>query len=502
MGKARDVLSGIIAAVLALGIGQLAAAFVSPASAPVLAVGSWLIDLAPKWAKDWAIRNFGTNDKTFLVALVAVVLVVLAGASGVVARKNLRIGLFLFVALGIVGAWAAVDQSGASWLDALPSLLGAAAACYLLSKFMAISVEKEPTSLARRDFLRVAGLGIGVAAFAGLGGELLPNITQSAEKSRAKVVLPQAKVAAPEIPAAAELPVSGISPLLTPNSDFYRIDTSLTVPNISTDEWRLTIHGQVDKPIQLSYADLLKMDLTEHVSTLSCVSNEVGGDLIGTAKWLGVPLKTILRQAGIKAGADQLVSRSSSGDLTIGTPTGQVMDGRDALLAIAMNGEPLPLQHGFPVRMIVPGLYGYTSATKWVTDIEATTMNAYNAYWAQRGWAQQATVKTESRIDVPQSGASVSAGTVAVAGVAWATHRGISGVQVRVDSGAWQDATLAAEVGTDVWRQWKFAWIATSGTHQLQARAIDGSGDVQTGDLADPAPNGATGWHTITVSVK
>jgi DMSO/TMAO reductase YedYZ molybdopterin-dependent catalytic subunit len=306
---------------------------------------------------------------------------------------------------------------------------------------------------------------------------------------------------APPPPPGADLRITGLSSFITPNDHFYRIDTALFVPSVAADTWSLRIHGMVDREIRLDYRQLLARPLIERDVTLTCVSNEIGGPYISTARWIGAPLKDLLDEAGVRAGATQIVSRSADG-FTVGTPTALATDGRDAMLAVAMNGEPLPLEHGFPVRMIVPGLYGYVSATKWIVDIELSTFAAFDAYWVQRGWAQQAPIKTESRIDTPRDGARVPAGQVAVAGVAWAQHRGVDRVEVRVDDGPWQAAELAQEDTVDTWRQWVFRWDAPAGGHTLSVRATDGGGTLQVERPAEPFPDGATGDHTIVVTVS
>jgi DMSO/TMAO reductase YedYZ molybdopterin-dependent catalytic subunit len=302
------------------------------------------------------------------------------------------------------------------------------------------------------------------------------------------------------VPAGAELGLRDLSPFRTSNADFYRVDTALVVPQVSTDDWKLRVHGMVDREIELDFAALLKRDLIERDITLTCVSNEVGGPYAGTARWLGAPLADLLREAGIRPGADQLLSRSVDG-MTIGTPTAVVMDGRDAMLAVGMNGQPLPATHGFPVRMVVPGLYGYVSATKWVIDLEVTTFAKAKPYWVRRGWAAKAPIKTMSRIDTPRPLQQVKAGKVAVAGVAWAQHRGVDAVEVRVDEGPWQNARLADVPSVDTWRQWVFAWDAEPGSHTLEVRATDRSGKAQPAKRAAPFPSGATGWHSTVVTV-
>jgi DMSO/TMAO reductase YedYZ molybdopterin-dependent catalytic subunit len=351
----------------------------------------------------------------------------------------------------------------------------------------------------RRRFL-LAAIGTASAAVVagGLGRVLRARFQVDA--ARAALVLP--RPTSPAVPAGAEaaVAVEGAEPYVTPNGRFYRIDTALVVPQLSPDVWRLRIGGMVDRELTLTYDELVARPMVERIVTLACVSNEVGGRLVGNARWLGVPLADVLHEAGVRPGADQLVSRSYDG-WTCGTPTAAVLDGRDALLAVGMNGEPLPLSHGFPVRMVVPGLYGYVSATKWVTELELRTFADFDAYWVRRGWAAQAPIKTMARIDVPRSGASVGAGTVAVAGVAWAPHRGIQAVEVQVDEGDWQPAELAAEPTVDGWRQWVLPWDAPPGRHVLRARATDGDGAVQTGEESDPVPDGATGWHSLVVEI-
>ena len=310
---------------------------------------------------------------------------------------------------------------------------------------------------------------------------------------------PKAAHPVPPLPAGVNLDIQGLSPFVTPNADFYRVDTALILPQVAPQTWQLRIHGMVEREITISYHELLKRPLIEDWITLCCVSNPVAGPYIGNAKWLGASLASLLRAARPRAGADQLVCTSTDG-FTSGTPLATVLDGRDALLAVAMNGAPLPVAHGFPVRMVTPGLYGYVSATKWVTDIKVTTFRGNFAYWAQRGWSQRAPIKTESRIDVP--GSSVSAGPQQVAGVAWAQHKGIDAVHVRVDRGPWHQARLAAVPGIDTWRQWAWEWVATRGNHVIEARATDATGYTQTALQEPPEPNGAIGYPSITVAVS
>jgi DMSO/TMAO reductase YedYZ molybdopterin-dependent catalytic subunit len=359
-----------------------------------------------------------------------------------------------------------------------------------------------PERSSRSDRRRFLLIGAGVAAVAVAGGGagqfLLGRF--SVASSRALVRLPAPVVAARAVPAGAQLRIGGISPFITPNAQFYRVDTDLVVPQVSPDSWTLRIDGMVSRPVEINFGQLLRMPLTEADITLVCVSNVVGGPYTGNARWLGVPLAKLLRGAGVKAGADQVLSTGTDG-MTISTPLQAILDGRNALVAVGMNGQPLPVAHGFPARMVVPGLYGYVSATKWLTRLTVTTFASRRAYWTQRGYAAQAPVKTESRIDVPKPLAQVPAGRVPVAGVAWAPHRGISAVQVSVDNGAWQAATLAAADGIDTWRQWMWSWDAKPGLHSLRVRATDGTGTVQTAQETSPVPNGASGWDSVVVTV-
>jgi len=312
--------------------------------------------------------------------------------------------------------------------------------------------------------------------------------------------LPPPTKPAPGLPAGADLRIPGLSSFVTPNAKFYRVDTAIVLPQIPPKNWQLRIHGMVSRELTLSFHDLLKRPLIESYITLTCVSNPVGGPYIGNARWLGTSLRALLREAGIKSGADQLYCTSSDG-FTSGTPVETAMDGRDALLAIGMNGKALPTAHGFPVRTVVPGLYGYVSACKWITDIEVTTYAANHSYWAEQGWSQQAPIKTESRIDVPSGQGPVKAGKSVIAGVAWAQHKGIDAVEVRIDGGPWQQARLAAVPGIDTWRQWSIGWNATPGTHRIEARATDSTGYTQTALTVPPEPNGATGYPIVTVTV-
>jgi DMSO/TMAO reductase YedYZ molybdopterin-dependent catalytic subunit len=348
----------------------------------------------------------------------------------------------------------------------------------------------------RRKFLAAGGGAAAVAAAAGFGGQYLQNKRFSVNTASVKIGAPTVK--APTLPKGAEIgDIPGLSAFYTPNSQFYRVDTALVVPQVSAQTWQLRIHGMVDKPMTITFADLMKRPMIDHDVTLTCVSESVGGSFIGNARWQGTLLADILKEAGIQKGATQIVMRDVNG-MNLGVATDPVMDGRASLLAIGMNGQPLPQEHGFPVRVVVPGLYGYVSACKWVVDMELTTFAAFDAYWTHRGWSQQAPIKTESRIDTPNG--KVTAGKVMIAGVAWAQHRGIEAVEVGID-GTWHQATLAAQDTIDTWRQWYYPWQATAGNHVLQVRATDKTGYTQTATVHRTEPNGATGYHTVHITV-
>jgi len=350
----------------------------------------------------------------------------------------------------------------------------------------------------RRKFLAAGGAAAGVAALSGFGGQYLQNKRFSV--NTASVKLGQQAVKPPTLPKGTEVnDIAGLSAFYTPNSQFYRIDTALVVPQVSSQAWQLRIHGMVDKPMTITFGELMKRPMIDHDVTLCCVSEGVGGGFIGNARWQGALLADLLKEAGVQKGATQIVMRDVNG-MNLGVATDPVMDGRASLLAVGMNGQPLPQEHGFPVRVVVPGLYGYVSACKWVVDMELTTYAAFGAYWTKRGWSAQAPIKTESRIDTPKGSGNLAAGKVMIAGVAWAQHRGVEAVEVGID-GTWHQATLAAQDTIDTWRQWYYPWQATAGNHTLEVRATDKAGYTQTAAVHRPEPNGATGYHTIHVTV-
>ncbi|MFJ3876519.1 molybdopterin-dependent oxidoreductase [Streptomyces sp. NPDC090077] len=514
-GRPAGAVAGLAAAFAGLAVAELAAAFTRPEAAPLTAVGGAVVDRTPAAVKEWAVRSFGTSDKLVLTLGTVVLLAALAAAAGILALRRPRAGCALAAATGLLGAVAALGRPGADWRDALPSLAGGAVAAGVLYVLAAALRRPGPATgrsggarpLDRRTFGRLLAATVAASAAAGYAGRRLgAHGAAGATASRADLVLPAPAVPAPPVPAGADLRVPGLGPFLTPARDFYRVDTALVVPRVDADAWRLDIRGEgVTRPLTLTLPELLARPLLEHDITLCCVSNEVGGPYVGNARWLGVRLADLLREAGVRppsrgGPADQLVARSVDG-MTIGTPVEAVMDGREALLAVGMNGAPLPFAHGFPVRMVVPGLYGYVSACKWLRELRLTTFDAYDAYWVRRSWAREAPVKTQSRIDTPRPFSRPPAGPVAVAGVAWAQHRGIARVEVRADGGPWREARLGAADGVDTWRQWVWPWEATPGRHTLEVRATDGRGGVQPERRTGTLPDGATGWHSVTVDV-
>jgi len=547
----RGMIAGLLAAAVALGVGQLIAGFVAPDASPVVAVGESSIGLTPPPVKSFAISAFGSHDKVVLVAGILAVLAIFAAVVGVLAMRRLAYGmagLAVFTAIGVAAALTR-PTADAGW--AFPTLIGgvaAAGALRLLVRAAPPAVARPtpappledgvPDSYAgppavpdtpepgppgatrpgtapayrpvrpvpvygpgRRRFLRTSAAAAGTAVVAGLAGRLLSE-RSSVSQAQSSLRLPRLVHPAPPLPAGSNLRIPGLSSFITPNSSFYRVDTAIVLPEVPPSGWHLRIHGMVAREITISFDELIRRPLTADYITLTCVSNPVGGPYVGNAEWIGASLASLLREAGIRAGAEQLLCTSVDG-FTSGAPVQTVMDGRDALLAMAMNGTALPVEHGFPVRMVVPGLYGYVSACKWITDINVTTW-ADRAYWAQpgQGWAQQAPIKTESRIDVPSGDSVLKPGRTPVAGVAWAQHKGVAAVEVRVDSGPWQEARLAAVPDIDCWRQWVWEWDATPGTHLINARATDATGYTQTSTQEPPAPNGASGYPAISVTVS
>nr|WP_202437599.1 molybdopterin-dependent oxidoreductase [Streptomyces sp. SID5910] len=509
-------LCGLLAGGASLAVAELVAVAVRPQAGPVVAVGGAAIDRTPVAVKDWAIRTFGTADKLVLQLGILAVLALFAVVLGLLATRHRRTGaagVLLFGAVGAAAATGRPDSTGPT--DALPSVLGAVAGAVLLH-FLAGRLPAPPRRAPhaqdegwdRRRFVVAATAAAAASAGTGVLGRVLTGADgREAAASRKNIDLPPPGSRAPAVPRRAQVRVAGVSPFITPTGDFYRVDTALVVPKVDATSWRLRIHGKgVTRERTLTFDDLLARELVERDITLTCVSNEVGGPYVGNARWIGARLDDLLKECGVRppsAGgpADQLVARSVDG-MTIGSPVEDVMDGRDAMLAVGMNGRPLPFEHGFPVRMLVPGLYGYVSACKWIEDIELTTFDAYDAYWVKRDWAREAPVKTQSRIDTPKPFARPKTGTVMVAGVAWAQHRGIDKVEVRVDDGPWREAVLAAEDSRDTWRQWSYAWQAAKGGRTLTVRATDRAGETQTEKRTRTVPDGASGWHSVVVTVE
>ncbi len=554
--------SGVLAAAVAMGAAQFAAGLGVPQSSPVLAVGQAAIDLTPPPVKDFAISTFGAHDKIVLLGGILVILAGYAAVVGMLAVRRLAFGMWGLAIFASIALAAALTRPTPTAGYVVPTLVGAAAGAVALT-FLARAASRlgspldvlfpfdlhpeltdpaqpadsarpagperspdpyvaEPifragpaysfTSLAhpddqapsrwpaRRRFLISSGAAAAVAAFGTLAGRNLID-EHNISAARAAIRFPRPAVPAPPLPAGSNLKIPGLSSFITPDDSFYRVDTALLTPQVDPATWQLRIHGMVQREVTFTFADLLRLPLVEAYVTLTCVSNPVGGPYVGNAKWLGASLADLIRQARPLAGADQLLCTSIDG-YTSGTPLQVVLDGRDALLAVAMNGTALPVVHGFPARMVVPGLYGYVSATKWVTDIEVTTFASAAGYWVQRGWSQQAPIKTESRIDVPAGGASLAPGLTPVAGVAWAQHKGIAAVEVRLNGGPWHEARLAAVPDIDTWRQWVWDWPAAPGNYLIEARATDQTGYTQTATQAQPPPNGASGYPSAQVTVR
>lgn len=553
---AVSALVGLVAMGLAVGTAELAAVlgtrwgWLSAASSPITSLGTTFIHLTPEWLKEYAIRTFGQHDKDALRIGMYLTLFVVALVIGGIARRSPRISAAATALLIVVTIGAIYSITAATPFDAIPILVGGTAGIYVLvtvfrrTVFLPLPrtapagktprpagagpVELDPSTsdrtlvdsrsgtfgdrhpmasatrgpvgagMDRRGFFRITAIGAVVAVAAGAVSRWIPS-TADVLASRAKIVLP-VPTSAQSIPAGADLAIAGLTPYVTATNDFYRVDTAFVPPNVTAEEWGLRIHGLVDKPISIDYAELIARPQIQRNITLTCVSNPVGGNLAGNATWTGSRIDDLLAEAGPNGGADCVLCTSKDG-FTVSAPLDALTDGRDAMLAVGMNGAVLPIAHGFPVRMVVPGLYGYVSATKWVVDMELTKFSEVSAYWTSRGWSDHGPIKTASRIDIPRESAQVPAGDVTVAGVAWAQHRGITAVEVRIDNGGWQPAELAGDASVDTWRQWKFTWRASSGNHTIACRATDGTGAVQTSAVADVAPDGATGYDARTVRV-
>ncbi len=498
VSRTGSAVAGIGAAALGAAAGQLVAFLVNPAAAPIVAVGSAIVDRVPTPLKEWAVATFGTADKAVLIGTVVVGVAILSAVAGILAARRPAVGYGLLAVIGLIGVLAASTRPASGQLDWLPSIVGTAVAIAVLRlelRWLADRPGQDPDThrgIDRRVLITgAAGLVAAGAAAAATGGTASPTTS-------APIVLPPAATPAPALPAGLEATVPDVSPLRTPIEDFYRIDTALVLPRVSTDGWTLQVDGMVAAPFTLTWSELLAMPMIERDITLTCVSNPIGGPYCGSTRFLGVRVSDLLRRAQPDAGADQVLSSSVDG-FTASTPLAVLLDGRDAMIAVAMDGQPLTQVHGFPARLVTPGLYGYVGATKWLSRLKVSTFAADEAYWTQRGWSENGPVKTATRIDTPVE--RIAPGKVMIAGVAWATHRGVGKVEVQVDNGPWVLAQLGPDVGLDYWRQWYLPWDATAGPHRLSARAYDESGLPQVAEVQDVLPDGATGYHVVQVNV-
>ncbi len=497
--------AGAVAAGSAFAATELFAGVMAAGSSLIKSVGDVIIEVSPEAVTRLAIEIFGLYDKLALIIGIVVVGILAGAGLGIAAARRLWVGVAGFVAFGILGVVAgARDVFMSPTFAVLSAAAGVGVGIGVLSGLLRMartSAPVAPPARSRRAFLVALG---GIAALAASGaalGRVLLERTRLMAASRDEVVLPAARQLAAAPPAEASIELADLSPLITPNDRFYKIDTALSVPIVDLETWELRIDGMVDRPFSMTFDDLLEMPMVERYVTLACVSNDVGGSLVGNALWQGVPLRDVLERAGVQEGADQVVGRSVD-KFTVGFPTAAVFDGRDALVAVGMNGEPLPHDHGFPARLVVAGLYGYVSATKWLEEIELTTWDGFDAFWIPRGWAKEGPIKTQCRVDVPKRAQNVPAGIVKVAGVAWAPGRGISRVEVQIDDGPWEEATLAASLDDNSWRQWVYEWDATPGRHEVRARATDGTGETQTGERMPSKPDGATGYPFRSILVE
>ncbi|MEP7081767.1 MAG: molybdopterin-dependent oxidoreductase [Chloroflexota bacterium] len=500
-------LAGVVSGASGLGVAELLAGLIPGAASPIIAVGDFVISLQPPGAKQFVVDLFGEADKLVLNLVIAAVAMAAAGGLGVLARHRPDLARLGFVGFSLLVFGASLrDQLS----EPIPTLfVGILALVVVLGTcgwLLRLAARAGRPPLAempvweRRRFLGTSLAVLGLAATSGVAGRILLDRGRLAATPQSGAI-PSPATSAPPLPSGAELAIDGIAAVVTPNAEFYRIDTALLVPRPDIRTWRLRVTGMVDRPFELTYDELVAMPLHDQYVTIACVSNEVGGDLVGNALWRGVRLKDLLDRAGVQGDATQIVGRAVDG-FTAGFPTVWALaDDRDALVAVAMNGEPLPANHGYPARLIVPGLYGYVSATKWLAEIELTRLEDFDAYWVPLGWAKEAPILTQSRIDVPRDFARVSPGTVPVAGVAWAPDRGISAVEVQVDEGEWRPAELSAPISDATWVQFVHRWEATPGAHTVRVRATDGAGDVQTDQRTPPPPDGARGHHTIRVDV-
>ena len=532
LSKSTAAASGALAGGVALGVGELLSGLSNKIPSLIVRVGDVVIDNAPGSVEKWAIETFGTNDKPALIIGITIISLLIGAATGIAAAKRFSVGIAVFGLFGLIGGLAAASDpqrsAGWGWFTAvIAALAGIAALRFLLKAAAALwnaSADLAQMKKSRRTFLGAAAgaAAVGVAAPV-VGSALRGRQSAQVEGDRETVAAALESVEAPQ-PSTATLAtestampelqnfddIDGIASLISPNDNFYRIDSALSIPRIDVDTWSMKITGMVDQELEFTFDDLLAMDPVEEFVTLSCVSNRVGGDLVGNARWLGVPIKKLLDMAGVQPGATQIVGRSVDG-WTGGFPTEYLDDpDRVALVAVAMNGEPLPTQHGFPVRLVVAGLYGYVSATKWLKEIELTTMDDFDGYWITRGWSKLGPIKTQSRIDVPKPNERLAGGEQVIAGVAWAPDRGVDKVEVlvtdivdgaEIPSEDWVEAEMTADITDNSWRQWMLPWDPGPGDYVIRVRSTDGEGVTQTPVRTDVAPDGASGWHTIAVRV-
>lgn len=507
------MIAGVAAAAVSLGVAQLVDIPFGARADARTAIGSAVVDLTPGPVKEFAIQTLGSLDKLFLAIAVLVTIATIAAIAGTLETPRRPLGSAAIAAAGVLGCIAVLSRQGATALDTIPTIAGTAcgvAALRLLTRRSRPGpgdpadqdnpADQDEPDAGRRRLFMFGLLGFGVVS--GVVGVVITRLVHSVAADRTSFALPRPRASAPPIPADVQPNGVALPSFITASADFYRVDTALSVPQLSHGDWRLRIHGMVDRETTYSFADLAHFDVVEMVTTLTCVSNPVGGNLISTGVWTGYRVADLLAAAGVHADADMVLSTSIDG-FTAGTPVEALTDGRDALLAVGLNGQPLPIEHGYPARLVVPGLYGYVSATKWVVEMELTRFDRAEAYWTAFGWAPRAPIKTESRIDVPKSGQKVPMGPVVFGGVAWAQNRGVRAVEVRIDDGAWQPAQQGAGYSNATWRLWSFPWQAKSpGKHSITVRATDNTGAVQTADRVGSVPDGATGWHTVDFTVS
>ncbi|OBI83086.1 molybdopterin-dependent oxidoreductase [Mycobacterium sp. 1245805.9] len=500
------MIAGVAAASVSLGVAQLVGIPFGAQADARAAIGAVAVDVTPGPVKEWGIQTLGSLDKPFVAVVVLVAIATIAAIAGSLETPRRPVGSATIGAAGVLGCLAVLSRPGATAVDTIPTLVGAVcgvATLRLLTRRIWSGLDgsaaDDAPDAGRRRLVMLGLLGFGVVS--GVAGAVITRLVHSVAGDRTGFALPRPRTPAPPIPADVQPNGVALPSFITPSADFYRVDTALTVPQLSRGDWRLRIHGKVDRETTYSFDDLARFDVVETVTTLTCVSNPVGGNLISTGVWTGYRLADLLAAAGVHKDADMVLSTSIDG-FTAGTPVQALTDGRAALLAVGLNGQPLPIEHGYPARLVVPGLYGYVSATKWVVDLELTRFDKAKAYWTRQGWAPRAPVKTQSRIDVPKDGQQVPTGPVVFGGVAWAQNRGVRGVEVLIDDGVWQPAEQGASYSNDTWRLWRFAWQAKSpGKHTITVRATDNTGATQTADRVGSVPDGATGWHSVDFTV-